>query len=435
MNQLDDRPGFAAKAWVSFATSALFMALYHASNAYAAQCDRLHQWYADWELAIPVIPWFIVPYWSIDIFFAIAPFLCTRRSELRTLAGRLTLAILLATTCFVVWPMQLLHERTDEHGVFTPLFIAIHVFDKPHNLFPSMHVAFAFILRWTYHRHVRGLPRLLFHFWFLCVSFSTILVHQHHLVDIAGGVILAILCCYLISENAVPIARMQVDRRAVNLAARHLAGSAACLAVAWWLGGWWWLLAWPTLALAIAGSAYLGLGAAVFAKRSDGLPWAARVVLAPWRLPLEWSRRWWWRRDSAGAAEVADGVWIGRLPDAALIAAHGFRGILDLTAEHVGPAATPGLTVERLPMLDLATPASTSLADAVAAIERLRQQGPVLVHCALGYGRSAQVAAAWLLATGRATTPAAAAAHLAAIRPGAQVATDLLAATSRPPAP
>ena len=243
MNAMSDKPGFWAKAGVSIGTSALFMALYHACNFYAAGCGRLRYWYASWELGIPVVPWLIVPYWSIDIFFAIAPFLCTRRSELRALAGRLTLAILLASICFVVWPLGLAHVRSDEQGFFTPLFVAIHTFDKPHNLFPSMHVAFAFILRWTYHRHVRGLPRLLFHAWFLCVSLSTILVHQHHLVDLAGGLALAILCCYLITEDVCPTAQVDLDRRGVGLATRHLVGAVVLLAFAWWLADWWWMLA------------------------------------------------------------------------------------------------------------------------------------------------------------------------------------------------
>ncbi len=429
-----ERPGFWRAALVSAGTGALFMILYHACNAYAAGSGsgRTRMWYSDWELSIPVVAWLIVPYWSIDVLFGIAPFLCTRRSELRALAGRLTLAILLACACFVAWPLQLAHIRVDDHGVFTPLFVAIHGFDKPHNLFPSLHVAFAIILRWTFHRHLGGLARWVFHVWFICITISTVLVHQHHLVDVAGGAVLAVLCCYLVAEDALPAARVVVGWRDAGLAVRHLAGAVVCLAVAWWFGGWWWLLAWPTLALAIAASAYLGLGAAVFQKGQGGLSWSTRIVLGPWRLPLVWSRRWWWRRDPDGAVHVGDGVWIGRLPDPELLRRDGIRGVLDLTAEHMGPAATAGLTIERLPMLDLATPGTPTLAAAVAAIERLRAHGPVLVHCALGFGRSAVVVAAWLYATGRAPTPAAAAAQVAAARVGAHVPPRLLAILPTP---
>ena len=57
-----------------------------------------------------------------------------------------------------------------------------------------------------------------------------------------------------------------------------------------------------------------------------------------------------------------------------------------------------------MPVLDLTMPPPQALADAAAAIERMRARGPVLVCCAFGYSRSACAVAAWLLATGRAST-------------------------------
>ncbi|WP_183141850.1 dual specificity protein phosphatase family protein, partial [Pseudomonas syringae group genomosp. 3] len=51
-------------------------------------------------------------------------------------------------------------------------------------------------------------------------------------------------------------------------------------------------------------------------------------------------------------------------------------------------------------------------------IENLRQHGPLLVCCALGYSRSATAVAAWLLYSGRATSVDNAAALIRAARPG-----------------
>lgn len=79
---------------------------------------------------------------------------------------------------------------------------------------------------------------------------------------------------------------------------------------------------------------------------------------------------------------------------------HGFTALVDLTAEMPRwAAADASLAYAAVPQLDLVVPSCAQLAAAVEAIERLHAQGrDVLVHCALGYGRSVLCAAAWLAA-------------------------------------
>jgi protein-tyrosine phosphatase len=76
---------------------------------------------------------------------------------------------------------------------------------------------------------------------------------------------------------------------------------------------------------------------------------------------------------------------------------------LDLTAELPATSVLGG--TERyltLPVLDAEPPTASQLARAIAFLDAGEPQGRVLVHCALGHGRSATVVAAWLLAHGAA---------------------------------
>ena len=183
-----------------------------------------------------------------------------------------------------------------------------------------------------------------------------------------------------------------------RLAAIYGAGALACAAVST-AGGWALWLLWPALSLLMVASFYAVIGEAGFQKRAGGRHClAASWLLAPY-LGGAWlnSRAWTWRAPRWGL--VVDGVWIGRTPTAAELEGSTFTSVVDLSPELSLNAGPRPIAV--LPVLDLTTPSTELLVSAVAAIERLRRNGPVLVCCALGYSRSACAVAAWLLATHR----------------------------------
>jgi protein-tyrosine phosphatase len=138
----------------------------------------------------------------------------------------------------------------------------------------------------------------------------------------------------------------------------------------------------------------------IYQKDREGrLSAAARWLLAPYLAGAWLNSRWWTRRQPA-PVQVADDVWIGRVPSRRDLAK--FAGIVDLSAEIELPRGPQRRAV--VPVLDLTTPDGAELAKAADAIEALRKHGAVLVCCALGYSRSACAVAAWLIATQRASS-------------------------------
>jgi protein-tyrosine phosphatase len=67
-------------------------------------------------------------------------------------------------------------------------------------------------------------------------------------------------------------------------------------------------------------------------------------------------------------------------------------------------------------MLDGAVPSEAQVRDAVAWIDEQGKSGNVLVHCALGHGRTGSVVVAWLLLHGHVADAKAGVAHLVARR-------------------
>jgi protein-tyrosine phosphatase/membrane-associated phospholipid phosphatase len=402
-------------AWTSALLSALFVLVYGTTNWIATQHADLPTWYFAWELAIPFVPLFIVPYMSIDLFFVAAPFVCSDQSERRVLAGRITFAILVAGAIFLLMPLRLAYERLPVDGVLGVVFDTFRSMDAPHNLFPSLHIALRVILADTYARHTRGPLRFACAVWFSLIGFSTVLTYQHHLVDIAGGAMLAAFAFHLVRPA---VAWLPVTSN-LRIAAYYSTGALVLLVLAWPLRPWGALLLWPTGALAIVAAGYSGAGPGIWRKHAGRLPLSTRVVLGPVQLG-QYLSLLYYRRRCRPWDEVAPGVLIGRQltgTEAAEAVRQGVTAVLDLTGEF--SEATPLLRVHyrNLPILDLTAPTPEQLREAVDFIAQEASRGTVYVHCKIGYSRSAAVVGAYLLAKGQVEDAAAAIALLRRMRP------------------
>jgi hypothetical protein len=388
----------------------LFYAGYGFANWAAAQHGTVASIRFAWEQDIPFLPWSIVPYWSIDLFYALAFFLCVDAVELQRHVRRILTAQLAAVLCFLVFPLQLAVAKPPTEGLTGFLFTALGTFDRPYNQAPSLHIALLVILWDLYARHLPKRFHLALHAWSLLIGVSVLTTWQHHFIDVPTGAGLGLLSLWLWPEQGALEFRLTRDAKRRRIAALYALGAALLVAAALQLGGWQLWLLWPALSLTLVALNYLGFGAAGFQKRTDGtMPLPTRLLLAPYILGARMNAWLWTAADQPDA--VADGVWIGRLATDA----PAFVTIIDLCAEL--PATLHAGRHVAIPALDL-IPLSTDAMDRAAdAIENARKQGPVLVACALGYGRSAAAVAAWLTATERAPSPEAAVEHLRARRP------------------
>ena len=255
------RPSKFAAAATSGSLSLLFMVVYGSCNWITAHRHDVGTWYYSWEHFIPFVPLMIIPYMSIDLFFVAGPFLCQSREELRILTRRIIFAILVAGAFFLLMPLKMGIARPQPSGWTGAIFNFLHAFDQPYNLVPSLHITLRTILADLYARHTKGVTRLASHVWFSLVGFSTVLTYQHHVVDVAGGFVLAAICFYLFRENGARLPVMQ-NRK---IGAYYFAGACACSG-----GGV--ELAAVDGRFAVAGSGACGYGNGLLGDRPGNLP-------------------------------------------------------------------------------------------------------------------------------------------------------------------
>jgi protein-tyrosine phosphatase len=401
------RPWKRAALWLLFLGPWFFLT-YGLCNQFAARLDFVPSYYAGWERAIPFLPWLLLPYWTIDGFYAASLFTARSRGELGVLGKRLALATLISCIGFLLFPLRFAFERPEVAGFNGWLLARLTDFDKPFNQAPSLHISLLVVLWVHYLGILRGKWKWLLSAWFALIGASVIGTWQHHMIDVYGGLIAGVLCLYLVPDAGLADSRHSLDPNRKRIAAFYAAGTAASgLIWAALLGnGAPWLglpFAWTALSLAIVALGYVRIGAQVLQKRGGVIAWPARVVLAPYLLGARLSARLH-NRNTALMHRVSDGLYLGRLPrksEAATLRAAGITAVLDLTAEFPRACATAGLTYLNLPVLDLTAPTVAQLQRAAAYINAERERGgQVLVHCALGLSRSACAVAAAEVARG-----------------------------------
>jgi membrane-associated phospholipid phosphatase len=171
---------------------ALFAVVYGGCNWLTAHRSGVGHYYFAWELDIPLMPRMIWLYHSIIILFLMPMFVFTR--EQVTAIGRAFAAVTVAGgACFLLFPGVAGFARPDyanEPGLQALAFRILYHADNIHNVMPSLHVAYCTLVILSLQRQLQGRVRWLFWAWLLAIVTSTVLVHQHHLIDLPTGALL-----------------------------------------------------------------------------------------------------------------------------------------------------------------------------------------------------------------------------------------------------
>lgn len=390
----EPRPFTLSFLWLAVLTPFFFLSYGFANWASSLRHDVPSLAFG-WEHQVPFLAWTIVPYWSTDLFYATALFLCQTRRELCTLGKRLIATQLLCVCGFLVVPLRFTFDRPHADGLFGRMFDALMSFDRPFNQAPSLHVALTAVLWVTYGRHCKGSILWVIRIWFVLMALSTLTTYQHHFIDVPTGLWVGLLATMLFSEDPLrPTNPSLDDPLRFRLGATYLIGALIFAGAAYIIGGMAWVLLWPAGALAVVAGIYFAGRPDLFRKSGGKMPVTAILVLAPYLLGA-WLNSRWYTRGQPAAQKIADGVWLGRIPRRAERDRFGIVSIVDMTAEL--PMDTRDVVYRSVPILDLLTPTVDQIEAAAKAIAELESQRPTLVCCALGYSRSAAAVAAWLL--------------------------------------
>lgn len=157
------------------------------------------------ELKIPFVPGMTAVYMSIYLLFLAGPFIVRTRREFRAVIATLATIIGIAGLGFLLIPGQLAFSpaREQDLGIWAGMFHLADRLNLDYDLVPSLHVALSVACITAFCTHTRVIGRTLLWIWATAVALSTLLTHQHHVIDVVTGWFLATLCMRLIYSPRV----------------------------------------------------------------------------------------------------------------------------------------------------------------------------------------------------------------------------------------
>lgn len=156
------------------------------------------------EKSIPFIPFFVVFYVSAYIIIAVPYFVLRDIQEYRKAVLAYLFVIFISSVIYIIYPVKAMRPEISGEGLFLNMVGWLYGIAKPYNLFPSLHISLSAMSTLICLRHNKKIGYILIMLLFL-ISFSTLFVKQHYLVDIPSAVGLTLFSYYLFFVRKIAI--------------------------------------------------------------------------------------------------------------------------------------------------------------------------------------------------------------------------------------
>jgi hypothetical protein len=188
--------------WAGLAGIAFF-AVYPTLNWLTSLRRKRFHLFVSPELGIPFVPQFIWAYLSMYILFLIPLFLLPVE-RIPPLGKQLLTGTVASGVFFLLLPADLGFIRMiPSDPIYANIYQGIFGIDLPHNLVPSLHVIWSSTIILACADIARPFARGLLYIWLAIVVMSTVLVHQHHILDGVAAILIVFIIrrCYRVSHE------------------------------------------------------------------------------------------------------------------------------------------------------------------------------------------------------------------------------------------
>ena len=151
------------------------------------------------DRALPVVPIFAIPYVSLIPYIGVSllVFLFFRVRVYRSAALTMIIVWFISYAFYFFLQSYIARPHITGTDPFSGMIRSIYAADQPYNDFPSLHTSLSTIIAihwWRFDRRI-GVAAAV---WTALIVASTVLVKQHYLADVGGGLVLAGVTSFLV---------------------------------------------------------------------------------------------------------------------------------------------------------------------------------------------------------------------------------------------
>jgi membrane-associated phospholipid phosphatase len=151
------------------------------------------------DLAIPYISWTVLIYISYYLILVL-PLLISKERIFNKILFAYFLVLGITVSIFLFFPTQFNWNLISTDFFTTNIMIPLRIADQGLHAFPSQHVAFSLIGSFVFLVYRKYKLGLFFGLWGLLIAISTLTTKQHFVIDVLGGIAVAVVVGWVVRK-------------------------------------------------------------------------------------------------------------------------------------------------------------------------------------------------------------------------------------------
>jgi membrane-associated phospholipid phosphatase len=172
-----------------------FIVVFYGTDFLAGEHSNRLKLYFDWETKLPFEPLAYTIYFSVFVLPFLVAVVARDVEEVRVWKNRMAITIAISGLIFVLAPAELGYAAGSDGGWLSD---AATIICGRYNLLPSLHVGLTAVIAGSLLSNLGKSGRIVIVLWAAALMLSTLLTHQHHVMDVVAGLALGLFVCRLI---------------------------------------------------------------------------------------------------------------------------------------------------------------------------------------------------------------------------------------------